>query len=708
MEALSPMTRRRSSSVFAFAFLAATAAVAFTACGGSDSSGGSSGFGGSNVGGAAGTSGTGGTNPDGGGAVGGTGGTNVGGTGGSDAGGAAGAGGGGPCTNGQTETCYSGPPGSEGVGACLAGTRTCTDGAWGACENEVVPVAETCNGVDDDCDGLVDQELGQTTCGKGACTVTVDNCVNGQAQTCTPKLGNLTEQCDGVDDNCDGNIDEGCTCVDGTKQTCYSDNPATKGVGLCKTGTQTCSGGVWGSCVGEVTPVPEKCDGLDNDCNGSTDEGNPESGKSCDTGKQGVCAAGTTTCQASVLTCLQTTQASAEVCDGLDNNCNGQADDGDPEGGQNCNTGKPGACAAGISACQNGSVVCNSKTASSPEVCDGIDNDCDGTVDDGNPGGGASCNTGLQGLCAAGTTACQNGSLKCVQNVQPTAETCDGKDNDCNGTVDDGNPGGGGSCSTGLPGVCSAGTQTCSGGSLKCVQNVQSSAEVCDGKDNNCNGSTDEGNPGGGTSCNTGLLGVCAAGTTACTNGAIKCNQNVQASTELCTNSVDDDCDGLVNEGCGCNNIAPTATGAVSGGGSSGNYTPAELNNNINQGTVCPGRFSWVSNGTTASGAWFSLTWPSAQTIGSIFIDGEHATAPICGTTGRDIKSAQVQYLSGASWVTIGTISNAENYAYNFPSPVTTTAIRLYNVTTSPGNGNSIIFEWYVYPGASCPTPTGV
>src|SRR5207302_1927204 len=137
------------------------------------------------------------------------------------------------------------------------------------------------------------------------------------------------------------------------------------------------------------------------------------------------------------------------------------------------------------------------------EVCDGLDNDCDGTIDNGNPGGGVSCSTGQLGVCAAGTTACINGAVECMQNLPPSAEVCDGLDNDCNGTVDNGNPGGGLSCSTGKLGVCSAGTTACTAGAVVCNQNLQPSAEVCDGKDNDCNGVVDNGNPGGGLSCST-------------------------------------------------------------------------------------------------------------------------------------------------------------------------------------------------------------
>ena len=72
------------------------------------------------------------------------------------------------------------------------------------------------------------------------------------------------------------------------------------------------------------------------------------------------------------------------------------------------------------------------------EICDAIDNNCNGAVDEGNPGGGAACSTGLPGVCAAGTTSCQAGTLACAQNVSPSPEVCDGLDNNCDGIVDNG------------------------------------------------------------------------------------------------------------------------------------------------------------------------------------------------------------------------------------------------------------------------------
>ncbi len=103
-----------------------------------------------------------------------------------------------------------------------------------------------------------------------------------------------------------------------------------------------------------------------------------------------------------------------------------------------CDTGLEGVCAAGLTACvgPNGATqVCEQQVFPSPEVCDGLDNDCDGAIDNIT---GTACNgNGGVGRCAPGITTCINGVETCIDQFEPMPELCNGIDDDCNGTTDD-------------------------------------------------------------------------------------------------------------------------------------------------------------------------------------------------------------------------------------------------------------------------------
>jgi hypothetical protein len=344
------------------------------------------------------------------------------------------------CTQGQTQDCYSGDPDLLGIGECRQGTQTCdAQGEWGECVGEGVSVPEVCDGLDNNCDGQNDEGFGEVTCGVGACQNTAEECIDGEPNPCTPNPPNPQgETCDGTDDDCDGQVDENCPCTQGQMQDCYTGPPNTQGVGLCQAGTQLCdSSGQWGQCNGSVVPTVEQCNGDDDDCDGTVDDGNPDGGSVCTTGQSGICAAGIQQCQNGNLTCVQNLQPTNETCNGLDDDCDGPADEGNPGGGATCNTLQPGICAVGTTACQSGMLNCNPNQSPTAETCNGLDDDCDGPTDEGNPGGGGSCTTGLNGVCGAGTYNCIAGMVQCTQNTMPSAEVCDTLDNDCDGQYDE-------------------------------------------------------------------------------------------------------------------------------------------------------------------------------------------------------------------------------------------------------------------------------
>lgn len=192
------------------------------------------------------------------------------------------------CSPGDTKNCYNGPVGTSGIGVCHDGIVTCDmSGQWGiACVGETLPMSEVCNnGKDEDCNGQTDENCKcvpgtSETCysgpagtsGEGICHSGSKLCgINAEWGPCMGEVPPTTETINMLDDDCDGRIDEPCSV--GQTHACYSGDPATKDVGTCKSGTQTCDASEqWGPCTSEVLPRTEFCNALDDDCDGQTDE----------------------------------------------------------------------------------------------------------------------------------------------------------------------------------------------------------------------------------------------------------------------------------------------------------------------------------------------------------------------------------------------------------------------------------------------------
>ena len=524
------------------------------------------------------------------------------------------------CDSGSTGTSSaSGSGGAGGEGGCLFGCggnggEGGTGGAGGCVPTD--SGVEECNNKDDDCNGTVDDLPDWST--PEACGTCANNCYQVLLNTdpdsigCTPSAEPGTTA-----GTCTGSCAPDYFDLDPASPGCeYFCNPIGADDSLCNNGDDDCDG-IKDEDVDLCTSVTDcgKCGRTCVALHGTPAcQSNAEPGQTCDAGNTQcviqACDPGFYDLDGSYATGCEyqcdITNNGVEICgDSLDNDCDGKIDDADdlaadPQLNQDCFGDPNGECATpahlGKTICQGNKIVCAGPNVlvenQAPELCNGLDDDCNGVVDNSPTDAGKACGISNIFPCAFGTQKCQNGALVCIGQIDPKPEMCDGEDNDCDGMIDktanSPPPDSVGACNVPIPPPmgattpCKSGTKSCVGGVIVCQNSVTPAAGAQDGCniDTNCDGAltnqpdkqTDVNNCGAcGNSCYNGAVHstwACTAG--ACQfkgcepgyydlNGDQKCEYDCDfiSAQETC-NGLDDNCNGMVDEPASL--IAPSPT----------------------------------------------------------------------------------------------------------------------------------------------------
>ena len=521
-----------------------------------------------------------------------------------------------PTTDDDDATDDVNPDDVDGDGACNLDVEDCPDSMIpGDCDDndpEVYPEAdEICDMKDNDCDASIDEGFDADQDGY------VDEFGEGCLSNYPPELLDCNDQlaavhpghaelCDEMDNDCNGSIDDGLDQDGDGYRICDLNADCDD------TNSQT------------YPNAPEICDGEDNNCDTVIDNG--VGGEFLDQDGDGYSPC-TGDCDDSFPDGAVANPGELEGCDDVDNDCDGLVDedmdlddDGVPGDYPNCLIWN------------EGPIDCDDNDPEvypyGPEFCDGVDNNCDGQVDE---------NLDFDN---DGFTACEGDCSPLDPNVNPNApELCDGLDNDCNLVVDDGWDNDG------------DGQSPCAGDCNDASADVWYGApELCDGIDNDCDGAIGVNEADIDGDLESACEGDCDESDPTINTTAVELCDGIDNNCDgvLPADEQDDDLDGYI----GCTPLGCTISLVEDGlddvfgpmitldqlGLELDIHSDAEFSGVLEDTTAFPDSniIVWYSDGRAISLEEYDALEAWLQAGHSLIVTGPDALSPACGEDARD------------------------------------------------------------------------